>query len=189
MNKKDAYAVIGYLITEAGLPYTEEVPYNTEELSPTSISFGLNRKILRYLESLDMEYELAMNILSGKIKDIYHFDNFGNSLEFLGIIKSGNDFVKIDEETGRVGVVSNIDGYIAWLDNYKYNIWSNEREKVFENSDLAMMQKSSARGWNLLKGGLYPTQEERDKAFEAFTETLWKKLISENKHKFPEATK
>jgi len=63
-----------------------------------------------------MEYELVMNILSGKIKDIYHLEilrdkNGENPLVWK--LKSTNDFIQIEGKTGRLGIVCKNPDYVA----------------------------------------------------------------------------
>ena len=113
MTSKEIYAIIGWLAVRHDL--------NIDKLW----------KIEKYLGKLELSYDFIMSVLDNEVYGFYHDD-----------IKSDYDFIHIDDETGRIGIWCEIDGFIAWLDEYnkKWRL-ENEEEKAERLKEQAEIEK------------------------------------------------
>lgn len=114
MNKKDSLAILGELLL-AG------------DVCPERASLAFD-----YLLSLKLPYTFVRDILNGDYgSSFYHMETYLNAKEPFEV-SSDYDYVEFDPETGRLGVWCEVDGFIAWLDEYK-TIWTvDTREEIAE---------------------------------------------------------
>lgn len=102
MTSKEIYAIIGWLAVRYDL--------NIDKLW----------KIEKYLSKLELSYDFIMRVLDDEVYGFYHDG-----------IRDDYDFIYIDAETGRIGIWCEVDGFIAWLDEYnkKWRL-ENKEEKA-----------------------------------------------------------
>lgn len=87
----------------------------------------LKRKMIAYLESLDMGYELAKETIEDThgYVCVYHvgFGNTGKPLpknpQRKKLTESQHDGQLWITDEGRIGVWCEVDGFVAWLDEHK----------------------------------------------------------------------
>lgn len=85
----------------------------------------LKRKMIAYLESLDMGYELAKETIEANHYVHFYHVGFGNTGEPLPenpqrgkLTESDHDAQLWVTDDGRIGVWCEVDGFVAWLDEH-----------------------------------------------------------------------
>lgn len=147
MKDKDAYAVMGFLLTDSLAFYTENI--FDEKLQKNNIvkclssdythylrgvfasydpvPLKLRENMLNYLRNLDMPYSLVMRVLKNEVGSFYHIANelAGEKEIFISEYRS----IEVDAETGRIGIYCDMDGFVAWLDEYNQE-WANDNQTL-----------------------------------------------------------
>lgn len=141
MKEKDVFAVMGLLM--GGV---ECYSYDDAD----SIYFDFSKHywlVASYLKKLKRSFGFIKHLLMDNYygERFYHMEIGENSIHIPAkllhdkekLFCSNFDFVIIDSKTGRIGVWCEIDGFIAWLDEYK-KVWVlDSREKVLERERKA----------------------------------------------------
>ena len=118
MNRKDSLAILGELLLKKDVypSITKETAY---------LAFD-------YLLSLKLPYTFVRDILNDNYgSSFYHMETYFNEKEPFKVC-SDYDYIEFDPETGRLGIWCEVDGFIAWLDEYE-TVWTvDTREEVAE---------------------------------------------------------
>ena len=106
MTSNEVLAIIGLLFTKSYNTYRSReeldfVQFNEQDAWEVD-------DVIDYLKKLKMPYRLVYDILDEKYNTFIHGKNLTES-EF--------DYIEIDKN-GRIGVWCEVDGFIAWLDEY-----------------------------------------------------------------------
>lgn len=132
MNKKDSLAILGLLFT--GPFYTF---YGLQDIS--ELDKDILEEILAYIESLDLDYDFVKDILTDDYdSDFYHVDMgcryrpLPENYDKNQLYRSEHDgqIWLNDGDKVRIGVWCEVDGFIAWLDEYQKTWIVDSREEV-----------------------------------------------------------
>jgi len=121
MTNKEALAILGTLITQ-GNSYTK-----TDSLTASLANDGsLSLRIVEYLTNLKLSYKFVNDIITDKYGSVFYHNNSNplpKKYNKEELHTSEYDFVEIDEETGRIGIWCEVDGFVSYLDEYK-KVWT-----------------------------------------------------------------
>lgn len=115
MTEKDSLAILGLLMTL--------------DIYPSESMRVISSDIVDYLKELDLSYEFVYKILSNEFNGYFFHINMGQNSDLLpekyeirDLVASEHDNQIWITENGQIGVWCEIDGFIAWLDEYK-KVW------------------------------------------------------------------
>lgn len=135
MNKKEILDITTYIIQYRCSYHTDydckTVAYEVAK-NPNFVN-----KIINYLKSLSLDYEFVKDILTNDYGSSFYHLEFGENSIPLPKKYNKNDLVQSEhddqiwiDKNGRVGVWCEVDGFVAWLDEYK-TVWIvDSREEV-----------------------------------------------------------
>lgn len=134
MNKKDSLAILGVLLT--GSSYTFCASNNDKSLNETA-NHELLDNILNYLRKVKLPFETVRDLLNNDYCSVfYHYKPGYNSYRLPKkynkeeLYTSEHDNQIWITEKGKVGIWCEVDGFVAWLDEYK-KVWIiDSREEI-----------------------------------------------------------
>lgn len=134
MTKKEARSLFKSIISDRMNMYfyVGDLASYEDDLLPSVLKndrkLHLKRKMIAYLESLDMGYELAKETIEANhtYVNFYHV-GFGNKHKETipenpkrsKLTESQHDGQAWITDEGRIGIWCEVDGFVAWLDEYK----------------------------------------------------------------------
>lgn len=132
MKQDDVYAVIGLLYG-----WLDCYP-KLQELEKDNFY-----KVVEYLEQLDLDYEFVRDILTDEYGSEFYHKEQGENSQPLPTNYNKNDLYYSEhdgqiwiDKNGRIGVWCEVDGFVAWLDEYK-TVW------IVDSQEKVKQQKSS----------------------------------------------
>ena len=148
MKKKEALILLGLLIYKSRNVFTHDIQ-TLDEAGADVIE-----SIYDYLESLDIPFNVAYDVLDEVYFRFYHNKWFSKSNELESnklkdLMYSEFDYIEIDEN-GRVGIWCEVDGFIAWLDEYK-KTWLLENKRKMLRDEKRSQREFQKRVKELLK--------------------------------------
>lgn len=185
MNKKDSLAILALLITGSSQSFYEGTEIHTKESVPTfidalKVNCYLADKVLCFLSKLKLKYEFVKDILNDDYGSDFYHQEWGYNSVLLPkhykkeeLVSSEHDSQIWITDEGRIGVWCEIDGFVAWLDEYE-TVWTvDTREEVAE-------RERKHKEW-FDKVWKPKIQKAFDKAFENIPEEakLWYKGTSD----------
>lgn len=152
MKRKDSLAILGLLFSGPfEVYYAGNDPHNMVEHLYERLEYVHN--ILDYLQSLKLPYTFVRDILTDDYgSKFYHIQLGKNSIPLPSNYKkeslydSEHDGQIWFDDNGRLGVWCEVDGFVAWLDEYK-TVWvvdSREEVKKQKAEFKKFMKKSAA---------------------------------------------
>lgn len=145
MNRKDSLAILGLLLADCNsmvfyegqqIKTKSSVPFLIEAIQ---IEPNLIYAILEYISNLKLSYNFIKDILNDDYGSVFYHFEWGCNSEPLPEKYNKKDLCSSEHDgqigvtdEGRVGVWCEVDGFIAWLDEYK-TVWTvDTREEVAE---------------------------------------------------------
>ena len=135
MNNKDSYALLGFLLTDCkSMTFYEgnqiktksSVPFLSEAIQ---VEPYLIYAIIEYIRKLKISYAFAKDILNDDYRSVFYHKEWGKNSEPLPkkydkkqLCTSEHDGQIWIIDEGRIGVWCEVDGFVAWLDEYK-KVW------------------------------------------------------------------
>lgn len=147
MKKQEALTLLGLLFNKSYQVFTRDVKYFHEA------DKELVDKVYNYLESLDISFNIAYDVLDEVYFRFYHNKWFSKSDELESkntkdLMYSEFDYIEIDEN-GRVGIWCEVDGFIAWLDEYNISwIVKSKRKVLKEEKNSHKKFKKAMKEWS-----------------------------------------
>lgn len=143
MNEKDSLAILGVLLSGSSMVF-----YEGTEIKVSSASFftevlpsnpWLVGNVLDYLKTIKLSYSFVRDILNDEYGSVFYHIEWGYNSDPLpkeynkkDLITSEHDGQIWITDEGRIGVWCEVDGFVAWLDEYQ-KVWIvDSREEVRE---------------------------------------------------------
>ena len=150
MNKKDSLAILGVLLTGSSDTYCAS---NDDKSLNETANRELLDNILNYLRKVKLPFEVVRDLLNNDYGSVfYHYKIGCNSYRLPKkynkeeLYTSEHDNQIWVTEQGKVGIWCEVDGFVAWLDEYK-KVWIiDSREEVEKNA-----KKSRERFQGIIK--------------------------------------
>ena len=194
MKIKDCYAILGILMTECGYVFIEDerpAPITLHDKMSEEDRYWFLINIIDYLRGIKMSYTFVRDILTDRYGSPFYHNGYGHNKLPKQYMKnkktlytSDYDYVQIDE-TGRIGIWCEVDGFVAWLDEYrKYwivdtrkevkerleqfnetisKIYSESIEKVLKNVKIEMPECKTIKVHRIVSSGLEDYKREEKK--------------------------
>lgn len=154
MTQKQAYTLFGLLMSKPGMVLGdfEGETKSLDEIPP--ISWW---RFIHYFRGLKIPFQIAYDVLDEFYNVFYHDDDPSpwNESEF--------DYIEFTDE-GRIGIWCEVDGFIAWLDEY------GKKWRVDDKKELIEKRKNWEKEWN----------EKYGKKLQEAFEVAWAKVEKEN---------
>lgn len=145
MNRKDSLAILGMLLADCNsMVFYEGQQIKTESSVPSLIEAiqvepNLIYAILEYINNLKLSYKFIKDILNDNYGSVFYHFEWGYNSEPLPKKYNKKDLCSSDHDRqiwvtdeGRIGVWCEVDGFVAWLDEYE-TVWIvDTREEVAE---------------------------------------------------------
>lgn len=134
MNKKDSLAILGVLLI--GSSDTFCISNNNKSLNKTANRVLLDN-ILNYLRKVKLPFETVRDLLNNDYGSVFYHYKIGRNSYRLPkkydkekLYTSEHDNQIWITKKGKVGIWCEVDGFVAWLDEYK-KVWIiDSREEV-----------------------------------------------------------
>ena len=137
MNRKDSLAILGLLCSSFGgmTFYKGNDKHGSVETLYERMEF--TDEILEYLRSLKLSYAFVRDIITDDYGSVfyhaewgYNSDQLPNNYDKSKLCTSEHDGQIWFDDNGRLGVWCEVDGFVAWLDEYE-KVWIvDTREEV-----------------------------------------------------------
>ena len=119
MNTRETQTILGSLI--------QINPYCTTQYHDFRVAIAEDPAVLYrvedYIRKLDLDFDFVIDIIEDEYGSSFFHNWKGTELKNLdSLCSSDYDYVQIEPETGRVGIWCEVDGFVAWLDEYK-KVW------------------------------------------------------------------
>lgn len=133
MNEKDSLAILGILLSGSSMVFYEgtkikvsSASFFTEVLSSNPWLAG---NVFDYLKTIKLSYSFVRDILNDEYGSVFYHIEWGyNSVPLpkeynkKDLITSEHDGQIWITDEGRIGVWCEVDGFVAWLDEYQ-KVW------------------------------------------------------------------
>ena len=135
MKSKDALAILGKLTVID--PYCQNV-VGKEVVRFNDLESYEKELFLEYLENLNLPYQFVYDVIDYFYGIFYHQEFGGYDTPLKGRSKkcySEFDYVCVDSEKIRIGVWCEVDGFIAWLDQYKTHWFVDSKKYLIKKQE------------------------------------------------------
>lgn len=139
MTEKNSLAILGLLHSNfgCGIYYVGEHHKTKNSIEELSDHPELDEIILDYLKSLKMSYSFAKDIITDDYGSCFYHKELGFNSQLLPKKYNKKDLCTSDHDAqiwitdeGRIGIWCEVDGFVAWLDEYK-KVWIvDSREEI-----------------------------------------------------------
>lgn len=156
MNKKDSLAILGWLFVGPFSVYYEGIDkHDTVETLQERAEFA--DAILEYLQSLKLPYTFVRDILSGEYDSVFYHVELGANSEPLPINYNKEELYTSEhdgqiwfDDNGRLGVWCEVDGFVAWLDEYqKFGLLIAKRKLLSKEKKWKNTSKKSGNQYSI----------------------------------------
>ena len=147
MNRKDCLAILGMLYSDFGSEVYYEGRNKKSSLETLFDRPEFNNEILCYLRGLKLPYVFVRDILSGEYGSVFYHKIWGKNSKLLpkkykkeDLYTSEHDGQIWFDHNGRLGVWCEVDGFVAWLDEYE-KVWVVDSREEVKQKMIEMEKK------------------------------------------------